>query len=86
MDLLHSRHLSIRSVPFANSARDVARVLEVIAGHDERDSTSAKVPVPDYLSAMDRNVNGLKLGLPKEYFNDALNPEIRPCLSAVLPN
>ena len=66
--------------PFANSARDIARVLEVIAGHDERDSTSAKVPVPDYLSAMDRNVNGLKLGLPKEYFNDALNPEIRSVL------
>jgi aspartyl-tRNA(Asn)/glutamyl-tRNA(Gln) amidotransferase subunit A len=66
--------------PFANSARDIARVLEIIAGHDERDSTSAKVPVPDYLSAMDRNVSGLKLGLPKEYFNDALNPEIRSVL------
>ncbi len=66
--------------PFANSARDIARVLGVIAGHDERDSTSAKIPVPDYLSAMDRNVKGLKLGIPKEYFNEALNPEIRSVL------
>jgi aspartyl-tRNA(Asn)/glutamyl-tRNA(Gln) amidotransferase subunit A len=66
--------------PFANSARDIARILKVIAGHDERDSTSAKVPVPDYLAAMNRDVKGLKFGLPKEYFNDALNPEIRACL------
>ena len=66
--------------PFAHSARDIARVLKVIAGHDERDSTSANVPVPDYLSAMNRSVKGLKLGLPKEYFNDALNPEIRSVL------
>ena len=63
--------------PFANSARDIARILAVIAGHDERDSTSAKIPVPDYLAAMNRSVQGLKVGLPKEYFNDALNPEIR---------
>ncbi len=66
--------------PFANSARDIARILGVIAGHDERDSTSAKIPVPDYLSGMNRNVKGMKLGLPKEYFNEALNPEIRSAL------
>jgi aspartyl-tRNA(Asn)/glutamyl-tRNA(Gln) amidotransferase subunit A len=54
--------------------------LGVIAGHDERDSTSAKIPVPDYLSAMDRTIKGLKFGLPKEYFNEALNPEIRSVL------
>ena len=66
--------------PFANSARDIARILGVIAGHDEKDSTSAKVSVPDYLSAMNRNVKGLKFGLPKQYFNEALNPEIRSVL------
>jgi aspartyl-tRNA(Asn)/glutamyl-tRNA(Gln) amidotransferase subunit A len=63
--------------PFANSARDIARILGIIAGHDARDSTSANVPVPDYLVSMNRDVKGLKFGLPKEYFNDALNPEIR---------
>jgi aspartyl-tRNA(Asn)/glutamyl-tRNA(Gln) amidotransferase subunit A len=66
--------------PFANSVRDVARVLQVIAGKDENDSTSAEVPVPDYLSAMDRNVKGMKIGLPKEYFSDALNKEIRSAI------
>jgi aspartyl-tRNA(Asn)/glutamyl-tRNA(Gln) amidotransferase subunit A len=66
--------------PFANSARDCARLLQVIAGHDERDSTSANVPVPDYLAAMTGSVAGVKIGLPKEYFNDALNGEIRAAL------
>jgi aspartyl-tRNA(Asn)/glutamyl-tRNA(Gln) amidotransferase subunit A len=66
--------------PFAHSARDCARVLQVIAGHDERDSTSAEVPVPEYLTALTGSVAGLKIGLPKEYFNDALNPEIRAAL------
>ncbi len=65
---------------FANSARDIAHILKVIAGHDERDSTSAKLPVPDYLEAMNRDVKGMKIGLPKEYFNEALNPEIRGVL------
>lgn len=62
---------------FGNSVRDVARVLQVIAGHDENDSTSANVPVPDYLALLDKNVKGLKVGLPKEYFSDALDKEIR---------
>ena len=66
--------------PFANSARDIAHILKVIAGHDDRDSTSAKISVPDYLAAMNREVKGMKIGLPKEYFNEALNPEIRSVL------
>lgn len=63
--------------PFGNTVRDVARVLQVIAGHDDCDSTSANVSVPDYLSALNRDVKGLKIGAPKEYFSDALNSEIR---------
>jgi len=66
--------------PFANSVRDAARVLQVIAGKDDDDSTSADVPVPDYLSALDRNVKGMKIGLPKEYFSDILNKEIRSAI------
>ena len=66
--------------PFANSVRDAARVLQVIAGKDENDSTSADIPVPNYLSALDRNVKGMKIGLPKEYFSDALNKEIRSAI------
>jgi aspartyl-tRNA(Asn)/glutamyl-tRNA(Gln) amidotransferase subunit A len=63
--------------PFGNSVRDVARVLQVIAGHDEKDSTSAEIPVDDYLAVMNRDVKGMKIGVPKEYFSDALNAEIR---------
>lgn len=63
--------------PFANSARDIAHILQVIAGHDERDSTSVDIPVPNYFEAMNRDVRGLKVGIPKEYFTDALNSEIR---------
>jgi len=66
--------------PFANSSRDAARVLQVIAGSDKNDATSAAVDVPDYLAAMNRDMRGMKIGLPKEYFSDALNPEIRSVL------
>jgi aspartyl-tRNA(Asn)/glutamyl-tRNA(Gln) amidotransferase subunit A len=61
--------------PFGRSVRDVARVLKVIAGRDPMDSTSADVPVPDYESALDGNVRGVKVGLPEEYF-EGLSPEI----------
>ncbi|MBV8817470.1 MAG: Asp-tRNA(Asn)/Glu-tRNA(Gln) amidotransferase subunit GatA, partial [Acidobacteriaceae bacterium] len=54
--------------PFARNVRDAARLLQVIAGRDEMDSTSAFAPVPDYLAQLDGNVRGLKIGLPKEYF------------------
>jgi len=53
--------------PFGRSVRDAATVLSVIAGRDPRDSTSAAAPVPDYTALLDRNVKGLKLGLPCEY-------------------
>src|SRR5579863_6932504 len=56
--------------PFGRNVRDAARLLGVIAGHDEMDSTSASAPVPDYLAALDCNVKGLKLGLPREYLRD----------------
>ena len=63
--------------PFASTTKDVARVLQVIAGHDERDSTSARKPVPDYVSALTRNVKGLRIGIPKEYFGEGLDPQVR---------
>ncbi|HXK04422.1 MAG TPA: Asp-tRNA(Asn)/Glu-tRNA(Gln) amidotransferase subunit GatA [Verrucomicrobiae bacterium] len=53
--------------PFGRSVRDAAAVLRVIAGRDPRDSTSAAAPVPDYTALLDRNVKGLKLGIPREY-------------------
>ena len=63
--------------PFANSVADAARVLQVIAGHDEMDSTSARIPVPDYISFLNNDVKGLKIGLPREAFAEGLNVEVR---------
>ncbi len=59
--------------PFARTVRDSARLLQVIAGRDEMDSTSAFAPVPDYVglldsAALDGNVRGKKIGLPKQFF------------------
>ena len=56
--------------PFARSVKDAATVLRTIAGRDERDSTSAAAPVPDYASALDGRIKGLKLGLPREYLKE----------------
>jgi len=54
--------------PFARTTRDAAALLQIIAGRDAMDATSASAPVPDYLAAMNGDVRGLKLGVPREYF------------------
>jgi aspartyl-tRNA(Asn)/glutamyl-tRNA(Gln) amidotransferase subunit A len=61
--------------PFTATVRDAARVLRVIAGHDERDSTSVTAPVDDYEAALDW-VKGLRVGVPKEYLVEGLDKEI----------
>ena len=62
--------------PFAGNVEDLARILAVIAGHDPRDSTTSSHPVPDYLSALERGVAGMRVGVPKEYFPGGLDPEV----------
>ncbi len=57
----------------ARSAEDAALLLKVIAGFDERDSTSADRDVPDYSAALNRDLAGLRIGLPREYFTDGLD-------------
>ena len=56
--------------------RDAAVLLQVIAGHDLHDSTSVQVPVPDYSNGIDSGVDGLKIGIPKEYFAEGLNKDV----------
>lgn len=63
--------------PVGQSVEDCALLLNHMAGRDERDSTSAPVDVPDYTQALTGNVRGLRIGLPKEYFADGLDPGIR---------
>ena len=63
--------------PLARSAQDVALLLAVISGHDENDSTSANLPVTDYLNSTSKPIDGLKLGIVREHFADGLDDEIR---------
>lgn len=66
--------------PLTRSVEDAALVLQVIAGHDERDATSSPAPVPDYTAALagEGDLDGVRLGLPREFFeNDALDPGVR---------
>ncbi len=63
--------------PLARTVEDAALLLSVIAGHDRRDSTSADVQVPNYASALNGDIKGLKVGLPAEYFPDSLDSRMR---------
>ena len=62
---------------FARNSRDVAYVLQHIAGHDANDSTSADLNIPDYQKSFTGSVKGLRLGIPEEYFAEGLDPEIK---------
>ena len=62
--------------PMTRDVADSATLLQAIAGHDPRDSTSSKHPVPDYLSTLRNGVKGLRLGVPKEYFVAGMEPAV----------
>src|SRR6188768_711872 len=62
--------------PFTKDVRDSATMLRAISGVDPRDSTSVPEPVPDYSIALNGNIQGLKIGLPKEYFIGGLDSEV----------
>jgi aspartyl-tRNA(Asn)/glutamyl-tRNA(Gln) amidotransferase subunit A len=68
--------------PFAHNVRDVASVLQVIAGRDPNDSTSTTAPVPDYVSEVAKPVAGLRIGIPKEYFGEGINVDVRKKIEA----
>jgi aspartyl-tRNA(Asn)/glutamyl-tRNA(Gln) amidotransferase subunit A len=69
---------------FGREARDAAAVLEVMAGVDARDSTSAPQPVPRYTASLTGDIRGLKLGLAKEYMIGGLDPEVREAVAAAV--
>ena len=70
--------------PFTKDVRDAATVLRVLSGRDDRDSTSVPEPVPDYTAALDGDLKGLKLGLPKEYLVGGLEPEVNGAVQAAM--
>ncbi|MBJ7553286.1 Asp-tRNA(Asn)/Glu-tRNA(Gln) amidotransferase subunit GatA [Marinomonas spartinae] len=62
--------------PMAKSAEDCAHLMQTIAGFDDKDSTCSETPKDDYLANLDTPLTGLKIGLPKEYFGDGLDPKV----------
>ena len=70
--------------PVAGNVADCALMLGVVAGYDPADSTSVDCPVPDYLENLNAGVAGKKIGLPKEYFIDGLDPDIKKAVDAAI--
>jgi aspartyl-tRNA(Asn)/glutamyl-tRNA(Gln) amidotransferase subunit A len=68
--------------PFAQTVRDVAAVMSVIAGRDPMDSTSASAHVPDYAAALERPLDGVRIGIPDDYFAEGIDPEVRQKVEA----
>ncbi len=63
--------------PMTKTVEDAAVLLEVLAGHDPREATSIDEPVPAYTQSLNKGVQGLKIGLPKEYFGEGIDPQIK---------
>ena len=70
--------------PLTQSVEDAALILQAIAGGDPLDSTCLDAPVPDYLSSLNDGVKGLKLGIPKEYFGEGIDPGVRKNVEAAI--
>lgn len=70
--------------PFTKTTRDAALVLNAIAGKDPHDSTSLDQPVDDATALLGRDLKGLKLGIPKEYFVDGMDPQVRAAVEAAI--
>jgi aspartyl-tRNA(Asn)/glutamyl-tRNA(Gln) amidotransferase subunit A len=68
--------------PFAGNIADAAAVLGVIAGHDANDSTSAPLPVPNYAAELEKAVQGLRIGVPEDYFGEGLDAEAKQKVQA----
>ncbi|WP_374087784.1 Asp-tRNA(Asn)/Glu-tRNA(Gln) amidotransferase subunit GatA [Methylomicrobium lacus] len=70
--------------PMARTAEDAAILLQAMAGFDERDSTSAERPVPDYRAGLNQPLHGLKIGLPKEFFGEGLSSDVASVIDAAI--
>ncbi len=70
--------------PVANTVEDAARVLQVIAGRDRYDATSANLDVPSYTAKLDEGVKGLRIGVPPECFGEGLHPEVKAKVEAAI--
>ena len=70
--------------PFTKTVRDSALLLNAISGRDPHDSTSLDAPVPDFTSLLGRDLRGVKLGMPREYFIDGIDPQVDAAVRAAV--
>ncbi len=70
--------------PMTKDVRDAAIILQVIAGHDPRESTSVNVPVPDYAAALGSSIKGLRVGVPREYFVEGMQQGVEETVRAAI--
>ena len=70
--------------PITKDVEDAAMLLNIIAGHDEKDTTSINIEKKDYTKALKNDVKGLKIGIPKEYFGEGINPEVKAALEKAI--
>ncbi|NHN35363.1 Asp-tRNA(Asn)/Glu-tRNA(Gln) amidotransferase subunit GatA [Paenibacillus agricola] len=70
--------------PLTKNVEDSAYLLQAIAGHDPKDSTSAEVDIPDYISALTGDIKGLRIALPKEYMGEGIDPAVRESVLSAL--
>jgi len=70
--------------PITKNVEDSAYVLQAIAGYDNMDSTSANVEIPDYISALNGDIKGLRIGVPKEYLGQGIDPKVKESVLAAL--
>ena len=70
--------------PITKDVKDAAILLNVIVGHDEKDTTSEKINDKDYTKCLKNDVKGLKIGIPKEYFSDGINVEVKAKLEETI--
>ena len=70
--------------PITKDVTDAAMLLNIIAGHDERDTTSYEIPKKDYTKALNKNIKGLKIGVPKEFFAEGINEEVKAKLEQAI--
>ena len=70
--------------PITKDVKDAAILLNIIAGHDERDTTSYEIPKKDYTENLNKDIKGLKIGIPKEYFGEGINEEVKAKLEEAI--
>src|SRR5437016_1054749 len=70
--------------PLTKTVRDSALIMNAIAGHDPQDSTCLNEPVPDYTAALGRDLKGIRLGLPKEYMIEGIDPQVKSAIDAAI--